>query len=312
MYATGSATTVANAIAALIAFAVANAGMTQTVNRTERIPIDSLDPLDDYTVFCLTKGTRHWFFRHRVNRLFGFPCSSNAGGDWAAITNRPVSDTELTPIFAPFSSYHLFTEGTVVHMALEMSNGSWTHINFGEVTKYGAFTGGHYLGLTNTPTDISLGPDPSGNSHQYLFGPPVGVNVLAGLKPSRIYLPYNGKQYASFGGTILTEDLDYSNALAIAWTPGANDRVLRDQPNAANGRALAPRIEMYIADNAPAGSGLWRSLGYLPNIRPINIEGFNAKDVVNTDWMVFPTQAKNAFLIDTYANSYYRGWAVQK
>jgi hypothetical protein len=310
-YSTGSATTVVNMMSAFRSFAVANAGMTLSINRTEQVPSASVDPLDAYTVICLSKTGQHWWFRYRSNKVFGFPCSSNAGADWANITNRPLNDSELTPIFEPFTSYHLHSEGSMVHAALEMSNGSWTHMNIFSLTKYGSFTGGHGLGVTNCLTDSSFGPDISGTYHNYMFGTPA-MNDGGGLFMSRMYLPYNGKQYANIGVPISHSSTDYNGALFAHHVNGVGDRILRDCPNAFNGRTFGVRMEAFLLDNAPGGSGLWLPLGYIPNIRAINIKDLNPKDVINTDWLAFPCQAKNAFLLNTYANSVNRGWAVRK
>jgi hypothetical protein len=52
-------------------------------------------------------------------------------------------------------------------------------------------------------------------------------------------------------------------------------------------------------------------MGYVPNLRLINIALLNPKDVVNTDWMVFPLQSKTG-LSGSYAKTLNYGWAVRK
>lgn len=307
-YATGSATTIDNLMAAVLAFAVANAGMAASSTTTAYIPVaGGSDPLNLYNIASLSKSGRYWYFRWRVDALFVRP-SISSSGTWEAMASKPQYDTQCRPLFPPFTSYHLFTEGTVVHVAIEMSNGSWTHVNFGDITKYGTFTGGHYLA-----TMYSLPESYSGDYMVFpLFGPILDIGVV-GFASSSAYLPYNGKNYASFGSPGSMSDLDpnHNVIMATGQNVGVVDCLIADQPNVFNDRATGPRLEVFLADNATAGSRLWMPLGYIPNIRPINIRDLNAKDIVNTDWMVFPCQSKNA-ASSVYTDTGNRGWAVRK
>jgi hypothetical protein len=317
-YATGNAATVDALMNALISFSIANAGMTEVVRRTETISTLS------WTVVCLQKGTSFWWMRFRDSACYGFPATSSAGATWATITGRPASESWLAPLIQPFTSYHFFSEGTTVHMAAEMSSGAYAHLNFGDITKYGSWTGGQYFAVTRTSFNISA--DASSVAlfdHCWPFtgyqtdNNRVGTNATSGLGWSFIHLPYNGRDFATLGQTGYSSSgvaatynrtfcFGYSQHLAEASSP------IFHSPNAYNNRSLGLRLEIFLKDAIGGGSGLLQPIGYVPNLRFINIANLNPKDVINTDWMVFPCQFKNGALLNSYSNSQNFGWAVRQ
>lgn len=288
---------------ALMAFAVANAGMTETVRRTETISSQS------WTVVCLSKSGRHWWFRWRTSSVFGMPSSSNAGAAWATLTDRPSQDAEVAPIIEPYTSYHFFTEGTCVHAAVEMSNGAYVHMSFGDITKFGSWTGGHYFANTRTlyndPSHYNI---PDSNNHHFMF---MGFDkgVVSNTQRSIMYVPYNSKNYAYIQDSVVS---GFNTVIAAGFSGGIYNRFIANSPNAFNDRTVGVPIMMYLLENASGGSNLHMPLGYVPNIRFINIRDLAPKDLVNTDWMVFPLQSKNTGLQNSYANSGNYGWAIRK
>jgi hypothetical protein len=304
-YATGSATTVDNLMSALFTFAVANAGMTLGSLSAEQVPAFTTDPAHLFNRRSLTKGGRSWDF---LWNLVDFRCRPGLADSsaWESVAVKPAADSVWFPLLPPFTSYHLFTEGSVVHLAVEMSNGGWTHMNFGDVTKYASFTGGHYLSITSTDPGISVG-----NTDNYkfcLFGSfqDNGIGGAFGTQSSSMYIPYNGRDFSFFVDTLSP------GVLAAAHTPDVIDTLIANQPNVFNGRVFGPRLELFLYNDASGGSRLLMPLGYVPNLRAINIRDLNAKDLVNTDWMIFPCQGHNSFVVGSYANTFDRGWAVRK
>lgn len=315
-YATGSATTMDNLMAAIFAFAVAHTGMTADSLVSQHWPIASTQDTDLYNFKTLSKGGRYWSFAWRTDKLFGMPTLTNTQNweDYASdvtLANGPRSPTQMFPIFAPFTSYHLFTEGTVVHCAIEMSNGSWQHMNFGDVTKYSAWpaAGGHYLSMQWF--ELNSFYDNLGVDCFYLFSD-VGGNAPGGVQASYMAITYGGLKWGSWTGNLQGNPFQANALSAYSFMRGIADRIIRDQPNVFNDRAMGLRMDIFVKDNQTGGSNLWLPCGYIPNIRAINIRDLNAKDIINTDWMVFPVQTKGHGLINTYATTGNYGWAVRK
>lgn len=311
-YATGSATTIANVMDAMSTFAQAHAGMTESVRRTETI-VNSLALPESMTVICLTKGSSNWWFAYGLVDCRGFLADSDGGTVFFTTgAVQAPSVTLLSTIAAPFTSYHLFTEGTVVHVAFEMSSGAWTHLNFGDITKYGTWTGGSYLGAVTVVffSGIFAVNGIFGDQQNNPFG--AGQSTLT----SKIRVSKGSRNYGNFDGysaTLNVNDGVTTPACAASWSPGLFDTILRDQPNVFNNRAMGVRMELFISDTNgifSGGTNLWLPLGFVPNIRFVNIALLNPKDLINTDWMVFPIQAKSA--ISGFATTGNFGIAVRK
>jgi hypothetical protein len=252
--------------------------------------------------------------------MYGMPATSSAGASWSAITGRPASESRMAPIIQPFTSYHFFSEGTTVHMAAEMSSGAYTHLNFGDITKYGSWTGGQYLAVTRTAfASASYFDVVSPFRHGWPFTGYQSDNDMGSGSPNNgwsfIYLPYNSRDFATLGQTGYASGVTTYNR---TYTFGFSQHIVDASgpmpyaPNAYNNRSLGLRLEVFLKDAISGGSGLLRPIGYIPNIRLINIANLNPKDVVNTDWMVFPCQFKNGALLNSYATSGNFGWAVRQ
>lgn len=318
-YATGSATTIPNLMDAMSTFAQANTGMTETIRRTETIK-NRANVNESMTVICLTKGTSRWWFAYGATDVQAFLADGATGTVWFVTGGvQAPSVSRLWPIAPPFTSYHLFTEGTVVHLAIEMSSGAWTHLNFGDITKYGTWTGGSYIGVVNAETNISSF---FGNANSAgingLFGE-IGASPFGtghGSTTGKIRIVKGTRNYGNLDGasTVTVDDAITTPVTSLGFTSGVIDTLTRDTPNVFNNRVTGPRLEVFVSDAASifaGGTGLWLPIGFIPNIRIINIALLNPKDVVNTDWMTFPIQAKTG-LAANYASTFNNGWAVRK
>lgn len=307
-YDTGSATTVDALMDAVVAFAVAQAAMTQTVSRVE--DFDAGAGVDNYDVVCLSKGGSHWWLRWKSNTVFGMPATSSAGATWTTITGRPLNDCQWFPIFEPFTSYHLFSDGTCVHVFVEMSNGSYSAMSFGDMTKWGTWTGGAYFDTSFTSTASTQLNQPAAGTHSWLFDGRSGSSAPGyGL----VRVQFNDKEFArvgvSNGGAAV---VTYNRVFATGFAQGVYDEFIANSPNAINNRSAGVPVMLFLNDDIAGGTNLLTPLGFVPGIRLINIKNLNPKDLVNTDWMVFPMQSKNAGLVNVYANSLNYGWAVRR
>ena len=327
MYATGNATTVNALLDAFVSFCVANAGMTLAVDRQEtmndvaNIYITGVGyQQSQYRTVCLTKGPSNWWLTYCYDDVRAFISESSFdSGTWHTSGNESYAQNDkqsyvqsLSPITPPFTTYDFFTEGTCVHMAAQMSNGAFTHFSIGDVTKYGSWIGGHYVAITNTASGSNSSYLNNGGMYpQYhLFGNTAYATM------TYIYAPNKAgtRTFATFGSTQGQDYNDgYTPAYAFSQNTGVIDTLIANTPNTFNNRATGPRLELFLLDVPPDGtSRLWRPCGYIPNLRPINIRLLNPRDVVNDDWMVFPLQSKNLGVLNTFANTYNYGWAMQK
>lgn len=318
-YATGSATTIANAMDAMSTFAQANAGMTESKRRTENI-LNRAGVSESMTVICLTKGTSNWWFAYGATDCLSLLADTNNGTVFATTGGVQATVSRIWPISPPFTSYHLFTEGTVVHVAFEMSSGAWAHLNFGDITKYGTWTGGSYIGFTNADggAATSFLGNPSLAGFNGIFGEVINNPFGAGSNSltSKIRVTKGSRNYGNFDGasTLSVNDTATTPCCALALTNGVGDTLTRDQPNIFNNRAMGPRLECFISDTSvifTGGTNLWLPLGYVPNIRFINVALLNPKDLINTDWMTFPLQAKVGSS-GNFAYTFNYGIAVRK
>lgn len=314
-YATGTAATVDALMSAVMSFAVSDAGMTLAVSRTETISSAS------WEVRCLSKGSSYWWFRWKVNDVYGMPATADTGATWATVTGRPTNDSRLWPIIAPFISYHLFTEGTVVHVAVEQASSAFQHFNFGDMTKYGTWTGGHYVGMsyqywassTTHLTGLAATNYLSACGFNQMSGQ--GADTAANGAFSYLYAPHVSRNYAASwqgpSGSTYNKVAYWGYMDGGSSSEGWASALLDAGPNVFNGRAPGLRMEAMMKDRG--GTSLYLPLGYIPNIRFINMENLAPLDLVNTDWMVFPLSKKGLVGVhNTYVGSGTYGWAVKK
>jgi hypothetical protein len=317
-YATGSASTIANVMDAMSLFAQANAGMTETKRRAENI-INRVGASELMTVICLTKGLSNWWFAYGATDCQGFLADSNGGTVWHTTGGVQAGISRVWPISPPFTSYHLFTEGSVVHIAFEMSSGAWAHINFGDITKYGTWTGGSFFGFTNADGFLGTQVPGSGNNvngFNAIFGELQGNATGDGASSftTWIRMTKGARSYGHCSPLLNLDDGATTPVIALGLTVGVADQLTRDQPNIFNNRAMGPRLELFASDTNvifTGGTNLWLPIGYVPNIRFISIALLNPKDLINTNWMTFPLQSKTG-LNGSFAQTFSYGIAVSK
>lgn len=305
-YSTGSAATTVALLDTILAFAVTQLGATETYRAADG---------DDgtYTIICLSKGSSHWWFRVKEGTVHHMPGKANTftgGSGWSDITDKPNAHTSWSPISPPYTSYHLFSEGNVVHAVVEMASGAYTLLSFGDPIKFDTWTGGAFTESFYGNTGLSYYNSPT--SHQYPFsGNQVGTFWSTGA--GRMYLPYNGKDYATFGYG-LSANAQYNNVNGTGYAKGVQDGFIANSPNAFNNRTAGVPVHLFLLDNAPdpVGSDLHVPIGVVPGIRFVNIKFLNPQDVINNDWMVFPCQSKNLGLLNTFVNTGNFGWALQQ
>jgi hypothetical protein len=308
-YQTGVANSQSDLIAALQAFAIANAGFTAgtswtTTNGANKYYSSTIVKNGVNYGFAVTdpaNSDKSYFW---MNTFVGAP-NTTVSANSSSQPNAAPRDLRIGNLAGPFVGHHFFTDGVAVHAAIEIVTGVFVHINFGEISKIGAWAGGQF---------ITGGPDVNGNI------------TLSDYFASWGSMPFNtnnysDNNYADSGvaghvrvptlGPTATISRRYTSTVVInSAMAGGVGRVLLDwNPNMANGRAVLVPIHFHQTSNG--GSGPWLHLGFVTNARFVNIKNLNPKDIVNTDWMVFPVSQKNG-PASVYANSGNYGLAYKK
>ncbi len=284
-YQTGVSSTLTDLVTTMITFAGAN-GFTAgpTWNYTDASII--------YDVRTLLKNGVYYMFaipRTGTTYLFINSCTvTPSTGTMLVQGGAHVANQRVSNLIGPHVGYHFFGDGNCVNVAVEIVTNVFVHINFGEMIKNGTYTGGQYV----TALDI-LGI--SGNSLQTPFA------------YAQNQLPFDTADIGSTGGGAAfqghvrtpvagpTVSLGRSTTSTRAYSSGlglTTGRPMVDvSPNTINGRAVL--VPINIVQSSSADVGPYYQLGYVGNARFVNIANLNAKEMVNTDWMVFPISQKN-------------------
>lgn len=305
-YQTGVTSSLSDLISTLLAFADANgfdlgptgvytgagvSGSSATFN------IASLVKNGVYYLFAQpTTGTTY---------LWMNTASAYTGGTTASWTAVHASWCRVDNLAGPHVGYHMFSDGSGVNVAVEIVTNVFAHFNFGELQKNGDYEGGQYVtGLCVYQIGAQTLNDITSDYNYIPFGASdVGSQVsVRGSVRGHVRTPVSGPTSAIERNT---GTVTYN--MGIASTVGRP--LIFASPNAANGRAVLVPIALVQASSGTTGP--FYQLGYVGNARLLNIANLQPKEVVNTDWMVFPVSQKNG-PATTYINSANYGIAYRK
>lgn len=305
-FATGVAASFDDLIQQTISFAVANAGFTDE---------GSVTASQGYTVRQISKGGTYWNFHFRPGTPAVFAQMNNAllaeGVNLLSSTAAPAPGQSNWTLlhgdthYGPFVGHYLFTDGTCVHMVVELASGIYNHMSFGSVTKYSTWVGGEYItagnfrgrfmspnwadwrdSYNNRPFEAM---DPSSTSYRTFLR-----TANSGLAADFQFVSRpDSTQPSLFCGTY---DLNGYNQTSIF------TRLLRDSPNVATGRVpLFPGL-IRLHDSV---TGLKLLAGFIPHVAFTKMAAsMNPKDIINTDWQVFPIHARTGIDTTQYSTSY--------
>lgn len=196
----------------------------------------------------------------------------------------------------PHVGYHFFTDGFGVNVAVEIVTNVFVHFNFGELQKNGDFVGGQYVTGTSVGSYAAGWPNMFNGYNTTTFETSnVGTSVTN-------YSAGHGHVRTPVGGP--TASLGRSVQASRTWSTGlagnAGRPLVQASPNAFNGRSVL--VPINIVQGSSGDTGPYYQLGTVGNARFLNIANLNPKEMVNTDWMVFPLSQKNG-PGTTYINS---------
>lgn len=205
-------------------------------------------------------------------------------------TNQ-LNDTVSVPV------YHFFYHTTMVFVVFQISTGIWRAFCFGDITKWGTYTGGSTISGTNTST--SAEDIPISSSHVYL-----GMEAINSGTVMRIRVDYEEANQMYNIHTNASSNVGFSNANGssvqhyFAATPSSTTQ-------ATNTFALQYYIEH---DTIPANRV---PIGEMPDMRLMHMKFFNAGDIFDTDWLVFPAVLKAEFDDTGFLHSGHIGFAFK-
>ena len=295
--ATAISTSVVNAtefLRDLIAFAVANAGFSDETTGA----VTSTG----YEIFNLEKTvdgvTASYTFYDKDSYSAGtlpqrdIECSMIVPGQETTSQLR-LTRMSLFGVSSSYKGYWFFTEGTCVHAVLEIVPGVFNHISFGNITKFGSWTGGSYIdaGVFNSYGSTSgitwyIPLDGSANFNSTSISntsPP-----FAGLTWYSA-ATYSGVIHANIGVNDVHQIGNRSaTRRAFMFSDGS---AFKTRTNGATLRA--PLTPSYVRLRNSANN-MYHLAGSIPGVRAVNIQLINPAEVVNTNWRVFPLVAKVA------------------
>lgn len=293
-------------ISQIMAFAVANAGFTDQsgVGRSR-----------------LKKGDIYWSFaastyssRHHILARMSYTVS-NTADPTATNGQRNWTEMSLWEFAGPYPNLYLFTEGTCVFAALEVTTGVFAHLSFGNIVKLDTFTGGEFVagGMFDYGTKIGSPSvwnyqDNNTNKNACMFTG--GRNSKGDINNSAL------RWVRPTGQTNNEGDFGHFGYNANSNQPigdtynGFTQELFDRTPNSATSRSILLPINIYNYDYA-LNNGLLHLTGYVPGIRFVNMRLLDPAEVIMNDWQCFPFVAKSSDKLNYPLTSNY-GYAFKR
>lgn len=230
---------------------------------------------------------------------------SLSGSDYtsASAPNAKVFNSQFD---GPFPTAFLFTNdpSTYLHIVVEVSAGKYRHIQFGNMTKFGTWTGGAYYGSHRWATDTSNIDAPNGSAHCVPFDAAI--------------LSVSAAQWT----------VHYENA-GFKWIAPTQTTLNGVNRRQGRGSARGGWGTMFRSITESAFSGLvalnpvtiWavtttdtpvttRCIGRIPDVAEINMRNFIPGDsyfIGSDEWILFPISTKGlpADRLDVENGGYY-------
>lgn len=301
-YSTGISSSISDLVTAVISFATSN-GWTSGSSWTS----------GSYSLVTISKNSVHFVFQYKSDELFINTAKGVTGSGLATAQTNAVSlNCEVRPITGPHVGYHLFTDGVALHVAVEVATNSFTHFSFGEVTKTGTFAGGQFVTVQYAPPSATTAGQLDILAGQVSW--PFASNVVGTVQGNGVtFLSHmrmdvlGTNRVHVFSGTITPDAAN--TCWSLTWASTCGRRLIEKSPNVFNGRSVI--IPHTIICSTSGVTSPYYQVGSIPNAGVLNIENIAPKDLVNTDWMVFPIGVKGT-TATTNINSRNFGVAYKK
>lgn len=306
-------------LSAFAAFAVANAGFTD--DGTDTVGGETLHRISRTTSTVLT----YWGFvydpvtssskedeRAAMRMMLSLPTSSN----WNTIASGQKLFTRLGlyNFAAPYTGYKFYTDGTNVFAAVEVRSGIFTHFAIGNLTKCGTYDGGEFLQAdyhkfsSSVFEDTHVAGSGSTDVSTYVFAPRrtdgeattdarnyIRYNIGGGDETDFFPIGSGDDGASSACGSATLAPTFKSNKLGAGTASTSSciadyfGNVINQSPSSATN--VAPIMPVYVTKFDLATTSQF-IIGYVPNIGSVSMGNLNPKDLVNTDWEVYPKAQK--------------------
>lgn len=286
-YETGSATSPVDLMGKMATFATAQTGM--TVN--EEVNDGTRD------ILGLTIGTGFFSLGYAAgdDEYISLQHTSFvAATAWGAQANSTDSSsgngcvTNLVPNTA-ISAYHFFfyTNG-MFYVSFLTTEGNWRHLAFGDISKYGTYTGGAIIWNSFHSEGLTTTDDPGSSSH--LMFPmasrgstPQAPFVRCDYNTSNKMYRMRSVEATATRAWALFENNDPSATASQGW-------LMHCSPSSSTQASFSAVQQVFVDEGVTTNKLI--PIGEMPDMRVFNMRFFNAGDTFDTDWLVFPCVVK--------------------
>lgn len=292
------------------AFAVTNAGFTALtpldIGATTTISILLKDGMYYYFYGSYyTEGTFGDFSRIRARMMKVEPTLANYLQITGVDGQRYRTNTSLWGnLDGPYTGLNLYTDGDAVHVAIEVDSNVFAHMSFGKVIQSGVWTGGEYLSGNNIREYNGSFEFFNSFNNSYLFDAGYslandsnsGNSYIYRILPSGAFNTYEDyPTIASLFNTTVSTQRALSTAISQPSTTSSLTNRLttflfETSPNNFNLRSMLIPIHLMVTDETDLTRVHLQ--GYIPSIKYVNIQELDAKDIVDTNWIVYPYTTK--------------------
>ena len=226
-----------------------------------------------------------------------------SSGDFAdAQPNQSAWRAQANVGTGPFSNVFMFAGNSpaeYVHVTVEIASGIFRHITFGEVAKYGTWTGGTFFDAEFWDPSAIQSANWNSPSHHRLFdnGSDYGTTIKGAVR-----CDYDGgsNYFAPFGTyQIGTPSQIVSGGVgqAVSGFNAENNNRLLNFYNRSVNNLTGNTPLMPIQLRARRTDNYWSPIGEVPGIRLMNMERFVPADeftIGGDTWKVFPWVKKGS------------------
>jgi hypothetical protein len=202
----------------------------------------------------------------------------------------------LQKFAGPFPTAHLFTNdpSTYCHVAVEVQAGVWKHLLFGNMIKFGTWTGGAYYSCTHWDLSSNEIDNPSSSSHNSVFDAG-GNGGGVGYDWTVRYLFSGNHWIAQNATTAFVSQAGVTRFQGGAGFRGGYGNAFRMPESLFSGLIpLAPCLFQAIrSTDVPITT---RFIGQLPDVRQVDITNLSPNEILSIgsdDWRCYPLKAKN-------------------